>query len=322
MQDYKNNIIITENQSNALSIIRSAAMVAIVLCHIFQVYASKWAWFFNIGVQIFLFMSGFLYGHKIITNFTLWFKQRVLKIYIPFIVFSILSILAYKFFSNTLVNIKDVLLYILDIQGVTGGVYGLDHLWFLTAIAACYLITPILQKLRKYAFSMLPLILLIGLLQFYFIEKFENVFSWLFLYSIGYFFAIVNPWQRALFAFATIILSLFTIKNLEWSMLINDTIESLRFHVFGGSIIFITAYYLLQKISYGKYIGTIKIIDRYSFYIYITHHVFIIGAFSLANITDSRLINIWLILIASISAALLLKKLSDLIVKYIIKIGK
>lgn len=164
---------------------------------------------------------------------------------------------------------------------------------------------------------MLPIVLLVGLIQFYYVEIFENVFSWLFLYSIGYFIAIVKQWQRTIFAFVVSILFLLSINNLEWSMLINDTIESLRFHVFGGIIIFITAYHLLQILPCWKYIGTIKIIDRFSFPIYITHHVFIIGAFSLANVTDSKSINIGLIFVASISAALLLKKMSDIIVNYI-----
>lgn len=121
MQGYNKNIIISEDQSNALSFIRVFAMISIVLCHIFQVYANKWAWVFNIGVQIFLFMSGFLYGHKIIPNFKLWFRNRIFRIYVPFILFSILAIVIYKFFSNTPVNITDLLCYVFNIQGIMGG---------------------------------------------------------------------------------------------------------------------------------------------------------------------------------------------------------
>ena len=38
-------------------------MVSIVTCHFMQSLGNHWAWVFNIGVQVFLLMSGFLYGY-------------------------------------------------------------------------------------------------------------------------------------------------------------------------------------------------------------------------------------------------------------------
>lgn len=41
------------------------------------------AWWLNVGVQIFLFMSGFLISSKDINNFYKFIKERLKKILIP-----------------------------------------------------------------------------------------------------------------------------------------------------------------------------------------------------------------------------------------------
>ena len=65
----------------SISIIRVLAMLAIVACHIFQSQDMSIAFWLNIGVQIFLFMSGFLYGKKTITNTSEWLKNNLRKYY-------------------------------------------------------------------------------------------------------------------------------------------------------------------------------------------------------------------------------------------------
>lgn len=45
------------------------------------------AWWLNVGVQIFLFMSGFLISSKDINNFYKFIKERLKKILIPIYLF-------------------------------------------------------------------------------------------------------------------------------------------------------------------------------------------------------------------------------------------
>lgn len=52
----------------AISIIRVLAFLSIITCHIMQYYHCELAWWFNVGVQIFLCLSGYLYGRKSIDN--------------------------------------------------------------------------------------------------------------------------------------------------------------------------------------------------------------------------------------------------------------
>ena len=76
---------ITVGQSHAVSVLRVLAMTAILVCHILQSYDNQWAWVLNVGVQIFLVLSGFLYGHKNVDNWRIWFSSRLRKLYVPFV---------------------------------------------------------------------------------------------------------------------------------------------------------------------------------------------------------------------------------------------
>ena len=112
-------------------------MTAILVCHILQSYDNQWAWVLNVGVQIFLVLSGFLYGHKNVDNWRIWFSSRLRKLYVPFVLFAVLCLGIMKAFTETSVKLRDLIVYLFDMQGIFGGVNGLNHLWFMTAIALC-----------------------------------------------------------------------------------------------------------------------------------------------------------------------------------------
>ena len=61
------------------SLIRLISTIFIVTCHIMQYNNFVLAWWFNVGVQIFLCMSGFLYGQKIIDNQIGFYKKNIFK---------------------------------------------------------------------------------------------------------------------------------------------------------------------------------------------------------------------------------------------------
>ena len=92
--------MITDQQSKAITWIRTIAMFSIVICHYLQAYGSSLASVFNVGVPIFFCISGYLYGNKNISNWKKWFGARVLKVYVPYLIFVIFSIPFYLLFSN------------------------------------------------------------------------------------------------------------------------------------------------------------------------------------------------------------------------------
>ena len=65
----------------AISLTRFVATCFIIICHMMQYWDMELAWWFNVGVQIFLCMSGFLYGRKgVIQDDLKFYKKNIAKI--------------------------------------------------------------------------------------------------------------------------------------------------------------------------------------------------------------------------------------------------
>ena len=139
------NITISKEESNAISIVRVLAMFSIVICHFFQAYDNWLAFRFNIGVQIFFVLSGYLYGHKEVDKWIPWFIGRFKKLYIPCFLYCLIATTILILTTNQSFSIFSIKNYI-----AISAINGIDHLWFMKAIFLCYLTTPILQFFRKY----------------------------------------------------------------------------------------------------------------------------------------------------------------------------
>ena len=54
--------ISTKDHFYNISLLRLIATLSILICHIFQFYNNFLAWWLNVGVVVFLIISGYLYG--------------------------------------------------------------------------------------------------------------------------------------------------------------------------------------------------------------------------------------------------------------------
>lgn len=133
------------HRSYAISWIRFLAMCMIVTCHFCQHYGNELAWWFNVGVEIFFIISGFLYGQKEIDDSIRFYKKRAEKIIPPFWIY-LFIFTAVMFFVNrsyiSLRNLYDAFLGAVPFKG-------LEHLWFVPYIMFCYFITPLLQNIKN-----------------------------------------------------------------------------------------------------------------------------------------------------------------------------
>lgn len=109
---------LTNNESNIISWIRVLSMIAIVICHICETYSNHWAYVFNIGVQTFFVLSGFLYGYKFISDIKKWIIARTIRVYIPMLTLLILILPLYLIFKPSLFSWKLYISNILNLQGV------------------------------------------------------------------------------------------------------------------------------------------------------------------------------------------------------------
>ena len=137
-----------QKRDYSISAIRCIAMCFIVLCHMMQYYNMELAWWFNVGVQIFFFISGFLYSGKSIENPIGWIGRQFKKILVPYYVFLFVSFTLYLFFVPD-ISFKSFGGSLFCISTVKG----IGHLWFIKYILFCYLITPYLHQLKLWLFA-------------------------------------------------------------------------------------------------------------------------------------------------------------------------
>lgn len=97
---------IGQSESGAISIMRILAMFSIIVCHLLQAYNNRYCWLFNIGVWVFLAISGYLYGCKVIEDWGHWFKTRFKKLYIPYILFLLACIPFYYIFVPEKISVS------------------------------------------------------------------------------------------------------------------------------------------------------------------------------------------------------------------------
>lgn len=275
----------------------------IVLCHVMSYLGyTMLGQFFNVGVPVFLLISGYLYGNKDIKNYKKWYIQRTKKILLPYYIFVIFILVISLNSGGMLTDI----IFLLNLRGITflfDGIIQSDlaypeltHLWFLTVIMLCYLLVILVKKIniridnsKKFVkFISLGIVLVI-------VTAYLRIrLNYIFIFFIGYFLSQCNfRGSRKSFSILTI------------CMLFGIGIRLIGNHYVDGTILYdfiivgfthdmlaIWIFYFI-KVSY-KYFDRIHMINRLAtkaegltYYIYITHHVFLHGVLCVDQISSS-----------------------------------
>lgn len=138
-----------------LTIVRILACILIIWNHLsnnmLDGFLNRW-WWSNIGVQIFFFMSGYLYGGREIGNRKEWMIKQTKKIVKPYYLSLLILIPLVIILDNNSLNILNITSAILCVQGFGPQINGLGQHWFISYILVCYLFTAIILsrlKLKK-----------------------------------------------------------------------------------------------------------------------------------------------------------------------------
>lgn len=181
------------NKDYSISIIRLISMIMIISCHILQGLNNNFAFWINTGVQLFFFVSGFLYGKKKISNIKEFYKKRMEKILFPYIIVFIISLLLEFVLLKRQYSLKKIFGCIIGFGGFTGNISILSHTWFVSYILLCYILVPVLQilfktnKFKKNFMYFLIFMFFMQLFQEYGIVNIE--ISWINNFIIGYFYS-------------------------------------------------------------------------------------------------------------------------------------
>lgn len=300
---------ISVNQSSAISFLRVISVIFIVACHILQAYENKWAWVFNIGVPIFFIISGYLYGKKHIDNPVKWFLKRGIKILSPFYIYLFVVLTIKSFVFDTQITTKNLICYILDLQGIGGGISGLNHLWFLTWIMICYFLSPILQAIENkkniIIYIFLFAILFLGV-------QWNHRFYYVVLYTLSYIISKRELECNRIILAIIVVFAIFTLAFFNWNLLLNNTkLYRIWFHLSISSLIFFSI--LAISVSYKGIIGTnrlMTLVDKFSYEIYIVHHLIILGPLSMLFFYESQVFNLIQVIVLVCIQAVVLKYIS------------
>ncbi len=311
----------------SISFVRMLAMMFIVTCHVMQYYNMELAWWFNVGVQMFLCISGYLYGRKKIPDILAFYRKNFVKILIDYEIVLLFVMAVTVLFTDISLTIPAVLGALFTVSTIDGGA----HLWFIPTILMCYLLTPLYERVcsraeEKHAVLFLGGILLLftgNELVFRQLTSYFNA-AWINCYLIGFAlrrFQQYRFWYGIAAVKMTVAGAVFIsiqvgVRYLQ-VIALTDAWRPLYYpmcdygHVFLGVALFCFGRILLHPFCRFNLIQRIlQLSDRYSYQIYLTHHFFILGPFTLMALTANSWLNVLIILMLTVLTAVLLQKIS------------
>lgn len=319
-------------------------MFSIVFCHFFSWFGLPvLSQFLNFGVYLFLFISGFLYANKNISEPQKWVLTRLKKILIPYYIFAIPIALLY--FLSTGFDLVKSIMYLFCLQGIYficpfipfTEIEPLGNLWFITIILLCYLLTIILKNFeKKHSVSVAGATVV--LLLIWLVPKILMCFSLSYIdtqyfvaYFIGYYISKFNVknnkwtfWLLGLFMFAVAIVIRLTAKmyldgiyESEYLVFVSLTQIAVAVSAYFICTYLVTNFAILESMAKSK---IWLLFDVMSYPIYITHYAFLTGVTSVSNFGFSTPISILLFVLFTIVSTSILYLVNNKIQIYLTKI--
>lgn len=318
----KQNILADRQRNLSISLIRLISLILIIMCHMFQYWNIWLAWWFNVGVQIFLCISGFLYGGKRVGDVPSFYRKRFKKILIPYYVTLLIATVCLIIFAPFSFDILRFCAALLCRATIAGG----GHLWFVSTILLCYTITPILdsykENIERASDLWIFAIFGVGFVSILF-GVFGGYFNpaWISCYVIGYSLGLNNEKRLINTSFVTILFAGFTVigngiqiyldyaKGFEFDGLLKTAYSYFQNynHVFLGVFLFLMMESIFKHISLNPLLKFLNITDTYSYECYLVHQFIILGPMSLMTITPVLGLNIVIVLIMICFLARMLK---------------
>lgn len=314
----------------SISLLRMIATLCIIICHLMQCLSMELAWWFNVAVEVFIVMSGFLYGQKgIIDNSLQFYRKNILKILVDYYVVIIPVLLIYALVSPQMLTPVLAIKVLLTLDTVSGG----EHLWYVLYCILFYLATPLISRyFEKYRNRHIVLYFLLLSVSVVLITEgfFPNSHpARILCYPLGYFLGVISTMDnRRLYKYTSVVIVLLMVLlnsllivfdyvlNPELSSILNTPHPNLYNygHAALGAALFIILKEIFSGIFHKGYPQALKklcrISDKYSYDIYLVHWFVIVGYFLLKQSTEIDMIGIIGIFAVTFAGAVLVNLIS------------
>lgn len=339
MSNIDQNIKKYNKIDNGISFVRFISTIMIVICHIFQFYKNDLAIWFNVAVQIFLFMSGWLYGLKEDNKGINFVFKNLVKILVDYYLLLIFVIPIYLIFAPSYMGIKQIFLLAF---GANASISGIGHLWYIPYICLCYIITPILERIAQFAckfntFKYIAICFGVSLFTIGLLMSYHSYFipAWVICYMLGFFMAraknkyscfknklyllVILPFCISLNGFRIFVTYFY---NGERQQLLSKLLSFVQpyAHVCLGISLFFVLYFIGKKISKLKIKPLNYLLrwsDKHSYQIYLTHQILILGPFSIFAVMNKFVIPFIILVIYLIVSSSILKFLSTKVLVFL-----
>lgn len=315
-----------------LGMLRFTAMLCIVVCHVFQFFSNSLAFYFNVGVPVFLCLSGYLFGKREFQNIGKFLKNRLIRILVPYYLMLVL-ILAANAVTGTGVTAKELVSSLLCQQWYQYSVPQCGHLWYITCILGCYLITPALQwlcqqveRVSVFQYWVIFAVGAIGLLLIQFAGGMLTGTHFYIAYIFGYWYGAAVRTERKQpkqwLVNAAFVLALTGLVGLYMVERLGFTVPGIALEYYKVGFAAVSCLFFVYN---GKWFtgrlwkGFLLFGDKFSYEVYLTHHVFILGSLSVLKLTQSLTVNVALAIVLTAVCAIVLHIVSEFITKRIRK---
>lgn len=324
----------------SISCARFIAMCLIVACHMMQrddfstdIHGAHigWAFWFNIGVQMFLFISGYLYGKKSKNDTVSFYKKCFPKILVDYYVFIIVMLIIIYFSPLLDVGVSGAF----KLLTFSGTVPGLGHLWFVATILFCYLLTPFFSEVInaiderssiRFWIEACILLLIVQITVMVFLGSFNA--AWTNCFIIGMLYSRIEQREkqnRRLFNGIVIVMCLLIVPlQFRLDYWPHRELPSLIASLYGqfknyGHVFLGIAAVILIRFIYKKWNSKndnhrlLDWSDKYSYDVYLVHHVFVQSSFGCVEFISNRWIALPLAILLTILCSVLLYHVSNFI---------
>ena len=278
------------------------------------------AWWFNVGVQLFFVISGFLYGQKTISDPLAFYKKSFVKIVLPYWLFLIVAVIVQRILIPDVFSWEKVILAFLCV----GRLDGIEHLWFVQTILICYLLLPLLLTIKVHimnkpkAKAIIWLLFCFLMIQFvgFSFSGFAMIPNRITCFAMGIVLAGISQRKGSLtkscFIFGIIALVMNAIRiyfHYFRGITGNQLFALFERYAHGalGIALFLLLYQILNNVK-GNII--LRFSDRYSYHIYLVHQIFILGPLTLMNVTSYIAVNILIIVVCILVSGVALERIS------------
>lgn len=329
-----------------VTILHVIGVISIFSCHVLQLTGPRMvAETLMSGIPIFLFVSGFLAGVKERSYNKRWMFLKARRILLPYYLVLISVFTIFVVLGGHIVPRQWAVLFV-NLQGFTNFLFfndqigywsplniGLGHLWFVTIIMLCYLLVPFVNASYKHLpwlrrniwIFLIVLLFVVEPILIYYNMTIGN----LLIFFIGFFFAKEKiAITKKLFMWFMIAMCFFVLIRIVSKTYIDDTllynhfISSLATKAIGVGIVVMVFYIrslwpaVIDRMAKWKIVIWI---DAIIYEIFLIHHIFIKGSWSVFNIVNNTFEAVGIILLISLVGSYLLHIVSMFIENKILK---